>query len=315
MIEIETQRFLEDLAAAGISALHALSPEELRAAWVKIQSIPVGKPPALIVTKHLPIGPRGTVRIRIVRPRHGGEALPVILYCAGGGWAFGDPDTHDRLVREIAQGVHAAVVLVDYARAPENRFPVALEEIHAVACHVAEQAAALNLDGSRLAIAGDGAGGNLAAATALLAKQRRGPRLSFQALFYPIVAAGFDTPSYAAFRDGPWLTADGMRHFWDGYLPDRAARANPLATPLSASRAELSSLPDALVITAENDVVRDEGEAYAERLAEAGVRVTAARFNGTIHGFMSINPLSDTPATRGAIAQATGALRAALHGA
>jgi len=146
----------------------------------------------------------------------------------------------------------------------------------------------------------------------LMAKERRGPKIAFQALFYPVTDAGFDTPSYARFADGPWLTRHAMEWFWDAYLPDPTARKQPTATPLNASLDELAGLPDALVIVDENDVLRDEGEAYARKLSDAGVRVTSVRYNGTIHDFVMLNALADTPATRGAIAQAVGALRRAL---
>ena len=152
----------------------------------------------------------------------------------------------------------------------------------------------------------------MAAAVALMAKERRGPKIAFQALFYPVTDAGFDTPSYARFADGPWLTKLAMEWFWDAYLPDHTARKQPTATPLNASLDELAGLPDALVIVDENDVLRDEGEAYARKLSDAGVRVTSVRYNGTIHDFVMLNALADTPATRGAIAQAVGALRRAL---
>ena len=142
--------------------------------------------------------------------------------------------------------------------------------------------------------------------------RRRGPKIAFQALFYPVADAGFDTPSYARFADGPWLTKRAMEWFWDAYLPDHTARKQPTATPLNASLDELAGLPDALVIVDENDVLRDEGEAYARKLSDAGVRVTSVRYNGTIHDFVMLNVLADTPATRGAIAQAVGALRRAL---
>jgi len=146
-----------------------------------------------------------------------------------------------------------------------------------------------------------------------MAKQRRGPNITFQILFYPVTAAGFDTPSYASFAEGPWLTRRAMQWFWDAYLPDLATRQQPTATPLNASLDQLRGLPEALVVTDENDVLRDEGEAYAEKLSSAGVRVTSVRYNGTIHDFVMLNALADTPAARGAIAQAIGILRGALN--
>jgi acetyl esterase len=166
----------------------------------------------------------------------------------------------------------------------------------------------LNVDGSRLAVVGDSAGGNIAAAVTLLSKQRRGPKISFQLLFYPVTDANFETGSYTQFQDGPWLTKSAMEWFWNAYLPDKAARKEIIAAPLSAKPNQLEGLPDALVITAENDVLRDEGEAYARKLWEAGVRVTCTRYIGTIHDFVMLNAIADAPAARGAIAQDNAAL-------
>jgi acetyl esterase len=252
------------------------------------------------------------VPIRIVRPTAIAEVLPVVMYFHGGGWVLGDRDTHDRLLREIAVGAQAAVIFVEYARAPEARYPVAIEQAYAATRYVVDNAASLRIDPLRLAVAGDSVGGNMTAAVTLMAKQRRGPRIAFQVLFYPVTAAGFETPSYMQFADGPWLTKRAMEWFWDAYLPDPAARNQTTATPLNASLDQLAGLPEALVITDENDVLRDEGEAYARKLSDAGVRVTSVRYNGTIHDFAMLNALADTPATRGAIAQAVAALRGTL---
>jgi len=238
--------------------------------------------------------------------------LPAVIYIHGGGWILGDRNTHDRLVREIAVGAGAAVVFVDYDRSPEARYPVAIEQAYAATCYVVDHSADLRIDPSRLAVAGDSVGGNMAAALTLMARRRRGPKIAFQVLFYPVTDADFDTGSYTRFADGPWLTKSAMQWFWDAYLPDVAARKQPTATPLNASLDQLAGLPEALVVVDENDVLRDEGEAYARRLSDAGVRVTSARYNGTIHDFVMLNALADTPATRGAIAQAIGALKTAL---
>jgi acetyl esterase len=278
----------------------------------RAQSILVGKPSAQIEDMALPVGPTGSVPIRVVRPVGASEILPVVMYFHGGGWILGDRDTHDRLVREIAVGAQAAVIFVDYAGAPEAHYPVAIEQAYAATRYVTDNAADLRIDPLRLAVAGDSVGGNIAAAVTLMAKQRRNPKIAFQVLFYPVTDAGFDTPSYLRFADGPWLTKRAMEWFWDAYLPDPAARNQPTATPLNAPLDHLAGLPEALVIVDENDVLRDEGEAYARKLSDAGVRVTSVRYNGTIHDFVMLNALADTPATRGAIAQAVGSLKTAL---
>jgi acetyl esterase len=310
ILELHTQQFVDSLADAP--PVYTLSPADARSVLAQVQSIPVGKPSAQIEDIALPVGPTGSVPIRIVRPTGAAGVLPVVMYFHGGGWVLGDRDTHDRVVREIAVGAEAAVVFVDYARAPEARYPVAIEQAYAATRYVADNAASLRIDPLRLAVAGDSVGGNMAAAITLMAKQRRGPKIAFQVLFYPVTDAGFDTSSYLRFADGPWLTKRAMEWFWDAYLPDPAARNQPTATPLKAPLDHLSGLPEALVIVDENDVLRDEGEAYARKLSDAGVRVTSVRYNGTIHDFVMLNVLADTPATRGAIAQAVGALRGAL---
>jgi acetyl esterase len=309
-LEPHTQHFIDSLA--GAPPIYTLSPADARSVLARAQSIPVGKPSSQIEDISLPVGPTGSVPIRIVRPTAIAEVLPVVMYFHGGGWVLGDRDTHDRLLREIAVGAQAAVIFVEYARAPEARYPVAIEQAYAATRYVVDNAASLRIDPLRLAVAGDSVGGNMTAAVTLMAKQRRGPRIAFQVLFYPVTAAGFETPSYMQFADGPWLTKRAMEWFWDAYLPDPAARNQTTATPLNASLDQLAGLPEALVITDENDVLRDEGEAYARKLSDAGVRVTSVRYNGTIHDFAMLNALADTPATRGAIAQAVAALRGAL---
>ena len=309
-LEQVTQQFVESLANAP--AIHALSPDDARSVLVGLQSRPIGQPRVQAEDLAFPVGPTGSVAVRIVRPIGIAETCPAILYFHGGGWVLGDRMTHDRLVREIAVGVGAAVVFVEYARAPEARYPIAVEQAYAATRYVADNGPLLRIDPLRLAVAGDSAGGNLAAAVALMCKERRGPKLEFQALLYPVVAAGFDTPSYASFADGPWLTKAAMEWFWDAYLPERASRSQITATPLTATLDQLRGLPETLVIVAENDVLRDEGEAYARLLAEAGVRVTSTRYNGTIHDFLLLNALADTPATRGAVAQMVYALKTAF---
>jgi acetyl esterase len=313
VLEPVTQQFIDALVAADGPPIYALKPEEAREVLAAVQADPVGKPAALIEDTSLPVGPTGLVRIRIVRSENGPEALPVIMYFHGGGWVLGDKNTHDRLVRELAVGAHAAVVFVEYDRSPEARYPVAIEQAYAATRYIAAHGKTLGLDGARLAVVGDSVGGNMAAVVTLMAKERRGPNIAFQVLFYPVTDADFDTGSYRTYQDGPWLTRAAMKWFWDAYLPDIAARMKITATPLNATIDELKGLPDALVIVDENDVLRDEGEAYARKLAQAGVRVTSTRYNGTIHDFVLLNALADTPAVRGAIEQAVNALKTALE--
>jgi acetyl esterase len=306
------QSFLGALARNGGSSSFESSVEEGRAAFAKAQSGYVAKLPVDIEDRTVLIGPRGNIAIRIIRPKGNTTTLPAVMYFHGGGWVLGDAETHDRLVREIAHGANAAVIFVEYARAPEARYPVALEEAYAATCWAARVATIINVDPRRIAVAGDGAGGNLAAAVTMLAKQRGGPRLCFQVLFYPITIAKFDSESYGQFAENHHLTREGMKWFWNHYAQTTAAREQPTASPLRASVEQLRGLPPALVVTAECDVLRDEGEAYALKLEEAGGAVAATRYPGMIHDFVMLNALAETPAARGAIAQANSLLRKAF---
>ena len=310
-LEPMTQQFIDSLT--GEAPIHTLTPTQARAVLTKAQSIPVGKPSVSIQNTMFPGGPTGSVPVRIIRPVNGSRVLPVVMHLHGGGWMRGDAETHDRLVREIATGIPAAVVFVEYDRAPEAQYPIAIEQAYAALSYVVDHAQQLSLDSTRLAIMGDGTGGNMAAAVTLMAKERRGPKIDLQVLFYPIVDADFETASYKQFADGPWLTKAAMQWYWDAYLPDLSRRNEITAAPLRASIDQLRDLPEALLIIDENDVLRDEGEAYARKLTDAGVRVTSVCYNGTIHDFVLLNALADTPAARGAILQAVCALKSALE--
>jgi acetyl esterase len=257
-------------------------------------------------------GPSGRVSLRILRPRSATAPFAVIMYMHGGGWVFGNAHTHDRLLRELVERTGAAVVFTNYSPAPEARYPVAIEEAYAALEWVARDGPREELDGTRIAVAGDGAGGNLAAALTMLAKQRSGPALAAQALLYPVTDAAFDTPSYLAFAERHHLRRDTMRWYWDQYAPHAAAREQITASPMRATPAELAGLPAALVITAEADVLRDEGEAYARKLRSAGVDVAATRYLGVVHDFLVLDALRTTHAAHAALAQTGAYLRKAL---
>ena len=277
-----------------------------------MQSGEVEKPDVEIEDTTIPGGPSGAVSIRILRPKGAQGQLPVILYAHGGGWVVGNSHTHDRLVRELAVGTGAAVVFPNYSPSPEARYPTAIEEIYSVLEWVAEHGAEQDLDGARIAVAGDSVGGNMTAALTLMAKQRSGPNLRAQVLFYPVTDASFDTGSYHEFAEGHFLRRDMMEWFWDQYMTDPDERAEITASPLRATTSDLAELPKALVITGEADVLRDEGEAYASKLRAAGVDVTATRYEGIIHDFVMLNPLRGTNAAGAAIAQAIEYIRRAL---
>lgn len=310
-LEPTTQQFIDGLAKAGGPPLHTLRPEEAHDVLTKLQSEPIAMPAADIQDTTFPVGPTGSTRIRIVRPPGISEALPVVMYFHGGGWVLGNKITHDRLVRELANGVRAQVVFVDYINSPEAKYPTQNEQAYASLVHVVQNAKSLNVDATRLAIVGDSVGGNMAAAITLMAKQRNGPKIDFQVLFYPLVEYISNNSSYRKYADGPWLTAKTMKWMFDLQGLD-GSNNDITAFPLRATVEQLRGLPPALVIV-DDDILQDEAEAYANKLSQAGVRVTSVRYNGTIHDFVMLNALAETPATRGAIAQTITALKGALH--
>jgi acetyl esterase len=298
-------------AAAYSPPVYELTPSEARTSLEDIQSGPIAKP--LVDSVWMVVEADGIeARVRIVKPVGATGLLPVVLYLHGGGWVVGSAATHDRLVRELSVGVHAAVVFVDYDRAPEARYPVAIEQAYAAARWIHRHGAVADLDAARLAVAGDSAGGNLAAALALLAQRRGDVAFVHQSLYYPATDASQNTSSYRDFANGPHLTAKAMAWFWDAYLPGGDRRNEILASPIRAGIAELAGLPEAFVVVDEFDVLRDEGEAYARKLTAAGVRCTSVRYNATMHDFMMLNVLRETAAATAAITQAIDVLRQAL---
>ncbi|MFF7177527.1 alpha/beta hydrolase fold domain-containing protein [Streptomyces sp. NPDC008121] len=310
---------LEPAAAVLVRAssppfLFQLPPAYGRRVLEEVQSGPVDLPAVEEEWVTVRGGPTSEVRARVVRPAGAcGRLLPAVVYLHGGGWVFGNARTHDRLVRELAVGAGAAVVFPEYGLSPEHRYPVAVEQNWAVARWITTDGAAHGLDTSRIAAAGDSAGGNMSAALTLMAKERGGLRLRAQVLFYPVTDASFDTGSYHQFAEGHFLRRDGMQRYWDHYTTDEQARAQITASPLRATTEQLTGLPPALVITAEADVLRDEGEAYADKLRAAGVPVTAVRYQGIIHDFVILNALRGTHAARSAIDLAGRTLRQALN--
>jgi len=300
-------------ATAKPPFLFDLGPEKGRETVDALQSGPIDKPDVDAEDVTIAGGPTGEVSVRVVRPKGAAGPLPTVLYIHGAGWVFGNAQTHDRLVRLLATGANAAVVFPNYALSPEAKYPTAIEQCYAAARWVVESGGKHRLDGSRLAIAGDSVGGNMTAAVTLLAKERGGPAFAHQVLFYPVTDADFDTGSYRQFASGYYLSRDAMKWFWDQYTTDPAQRAEVTASPLRATAEQLAGLPPALVITGEADVLRDEGEAYANKLRDAGVPVTAVRFQGIIHDFVMLHALAHTHAAEGALLLATQTLRRALH--
>jgi len=306
-LEPHTRAYMEKLLAAGGKPLQELSVEDARRFMRDRQRTPLEHPSIAIETTEA-----AGITLAIVRPTHLAGPLPAVLYMHGGGWVLGGIDTHARLVREVALRSSAAIVFPHFALSPESRFPVALDQCIAALNWLREHAAEHAIDPTRLAIAGDSAGANLAAAVALHDASAE-LKLRLQALLCPVLLTPADTGSYTEFADGLNLTRDAMHWFWDHYAPDVNLRSDPRISPLLASDDVLAHAAPALVITAECDVLRDEGEAYAHRLAQAGVPVTAMRFLGAIHNFYVLDDLADSGLSQFALRITGDALRAALY--
>ena len=298
-------------ALANAPAFNTMAPADARAMVDSVQSEPVPMPVVDVSVVTVPVSV-GDVQVHLIRPRGVTGSLPAVLYMHGGGWILGSFISHGRLARELAVGANAVVAFVEYSLAPEARYPVQIKQCYAAAKWLIAQASEHGIDSSRLAVAGDSAGGNMATVLAILAKQRGDLHIVHQSLYYPITDAGEDTDSYRQFHDGPYGTAAVMGWFMDTYLADPADRTAITVSPLQATPADLEGLPPALVIVDENDVLRDQGEAYANKLRDAGVPVTSVRFNGTMHDFMMLNALRDTESTRAAVGLGVAAMRRAF---
>lgn len=312
VLEPAAQALADALARSDGPPLYTLDPASARAVLDQAQAGEVTMAPAEIEEHTIPGGPTGSVSLTVVKPIEHNGSLPAVVYTHGGGWVLGNFGTHERLVRDLTHQSGAAFVFVNYPPSPEARYSIAIEQVYATVKWVSEFGAELGLDGNRVAVAGDSVGGNMTAAVTLLANERGGPALLYQALLYPVTDANFDTDSYLQFAEGPWLTRKAMQWFWDAYAPDVSTRSVATASPLRATLEQLRGLPPTLVITDEADVLRDEGEAYSRKLRQAGVDVTAVRYEGVFHDFMMLNALVETNASREAIAQTARLLKAAL---
>ncbi|MGJ5893649.1 alpha/beta hydrolase [Streptomyces sp. V2] len=297
-------------ASAGPPYLHRIGPVDGRQALLEMQGHPDDDLDAEF--RVAPVGPSGLVGFWLFRPRRRPGPHPVVVYLHGGRWMLGDARTHARLTGELADLSGAALVVPEYTRTPEARYPVALEEAYATLTWIAGQADTLGLDGRRLAVAGDCAGATLATALTMTAKRRGGPRIRAQLLYCPMTDPAGDTESARRFASGYVLTRDAVAWYWQEYADDPHDLTEPTAAPLRATERDLAGLPPALVVSAEADVVRDEGEQYARLLRRAGVPVTAVRYLGTVHDFVSLNFLRDSPPTRAAIGQGARFLASAL---
>jgi acetyl esterase len=310
----QTQALVDAMARMNLVPPHTLSVEQAREQFRRSRAPFVAPPQEVSAAMNATIPvPRGVLRIRAYRPLDSGpeELLPAMVYFHGGGWVFGDLDSHDPLCRELCNRARCAVVAVDYRLAPEHRFPAAVEDAVSATRYVAQHAADLGIDGTRLAAGGDSAGGNLATVAALTFRDESGPPLRLQVLIYPVTDFSMDASSYARIANGFTLTRERMRYFRESYLRGPADVSDWRASPLKAQN--LSGAPPALVIAAGHDPLVDEGKAYADRLAAADVPVTYTCYHGTVHGFVSMAGAIDAGHT--AIAEAAAALKRAFSSA
>ncbi len=290
-----TNKFIEKLTNSDSKPLYEMEIPEARNFLADIQRASKIDIDTIVFNEYIETN-TGKVELQFVRPTGSeNEILPVILYVHGGGWILGDSETHGALIKNLANCTHSCVVFVNYSRSPEAQYPQPLDEIYAALEYIYEHAKTFNIDPYKISLAGDSAGGNMAAATCIRAKKQHGPKIAFQLLLYPVTDASMKTESYKLFKNGPWLTKKAMEWFWDAYLSDKKERENNIYVSLNnADISDLENLPPALIITAENDVLRDEGEEYARKLDEAGVDVISVRINNTHHDFMMLNALSES---------------------
>jgi acetyl esterase len=306
-LDPQAKALLDQLAAMGGQPLSSMPVPDARRAMEMLTSMRGAAPPIGAVADRRIPGPAGEIPVRIYTPT-GSAPFPLLVFFHGGGWVLGGIETHDSICRELANGAGCVVVSVDYRLAPEHKFPAAADDCYAATQWAVAHAGELGADAKRVAIGGDSAGGNLTAVVAQMARDKGGPPLVFQLLIYPVTVASFDTPSYRDNAEGYLLTAGDMHWFWGHYLKSAADGENPYASPLRATN--LKGLPPALVITAEFDPLRDEGEQYAHRLEEAGVPTRLSRYDGMIHGFFGMTELMDKAKT--AVKEASSNLKLAF---
>lgn len=312
-IESNTKAFLNVLNSGKGKPIETLSPADARAVLSGAQSSAKVDLSGITISEKTISQDGQQISINIVKPAGAKGTLPVFMFFHGGGWVLGDFDVHKRMVRDLVVESGAAAVFVNYTPSPEAHYPVAVNQGYAATKWVAAHGKEIGVDGSNLAVVGNSVGGNMAAVVALMAKDKNGPKIKLQVLYWPVTDANFETASYNQYATGRFLSKSMMQWFWDNYAPNPDQRKEIYASPLQASVEELKGLPPAIVLTAENDVLRDEGEAYARKLDEAGVRVSAVRYNGMIHDWGMLNALAYIPGARTAMSQGAAELKKAFQ--
>ncbi|MEO8072495.1 MAG: alpha/beta hydrolase [Acidobacteriota bacterium] len=299
-----TKNFLKVLNSPAPPELEKMSPEEARKVLVDAQASAQVDYSGIEESEKTINADGFEIKLNIVRPEEKTEKLPVFMFIHGGGWVLGDYPTHKRMVRDLVVNSDFAAVFVNYTRTPEAVYPQQINEIYAATKWVAENGDEINVDGKNMAVVGNSVGGNMSAVTTLMAKEKGRPEIKLQILMWAIVDADFETESYKQFGEKRFLTTPLMKWMYDMYIPEPEKRKEIYASPSQATIEQLKGLPPALVITGESDVLRDEGEAYARKLDEAGVKVTNVRYQGMIHDFGLLNGLAELPQVRSLFEQA-----------
>ncbi|MEO5891475.1 MAG: alpha/beta hydrolase [Ferruginibacter sp.] len=308
-LDSHVRQFLKLLNGGGGPPLEDMSPIDARKVLADAQASVEVDLSGIIESEKVISADGFTIKLDIVRPEGKEGILPVFIFIHGGGWVLGDFPTHERMVRDLVVLSGAVAVFVNYTRTPDAMYPQAINEIYAATKWVAEHGAEINVDGKRLAVVGNSVGGNMTAVTTLKAKENGGPKIKLQVMMWPIVDSNFETDSYKSFGENRFLTTPLMKWMYDMYIKDPEKRKDIHASPLQASVEQLKGLPPALIQVAENDVLRDEGEAYGRKLDEAGVPVTTIRYNGMIHDFGLLNGLATVPSVRSLFVHAAAELK------
>lgn len=311
-IESNVKAFLKVLNSGTGKPLEELSPKDARAVLTGAQESVKFDYSDITIDEKTITADGQQINLHIVKPAGASGVLPVFMFFHGGGWVLGDFPTHKRIVRDIVVASGAAAVFVNYTPSPEAQYPTAVNQAYAATKWVAENGSEINVDSTRLAVVGNSVGGNMAAVVSLMAKDKKGPEIKLQVLLWPVTDANFETGSYNKFATDRFLTKSVMKWFWDNYTTDPAKRKEIYASPLQATLEQLKGLPPAVIAVAENDVLRDEGEAYARKLDEAGVKVKSMRYNGMIHDWGLLNPIAHVPGTQAVMVQAGTEVKNAL---
>lgn len=311
-IEVQTKEFLKGLNSGDGKPMETMQPAEARKVLEGAQSSVKVDLSGIDVSERTISQDGLNVKVHIVRPSGVTTELPVFMFFHGGGWVLGDFPTHQRLVRDLVIHSGAAAVFVDYTPSPEAQYPAAITQAYVATKWVALNGKEINVNSKKLAVVGNSVGGNMAAVIALMAKEKKEPEILLQVLLWPVTDANFDTESYHQYANERFLTRNMMIWFWDNYAPDSTHRQDIFASPLRATLDQLKGLPPALVQTAENDVLRDEGEAYARKMNKAGVPVTLVRCQGMIHDYGLLNPLAHIPEVQSAMRYAAAEIKHAL---